>query len=133
MPKLIKFYEDHWAERDRFEILGICIDEEGEPQTKNHGRLIPAVAYEKRWRAIGEVAVRRRAFPESGGRSGSHDGGHTIVAWRGRLSACVCDFRPAWLSPFSLGVSWSLCPLKRWPNGVVTAFLEKTPIGKDPG
>jgi thiol-disulfide isomerase/thioredoxin len=30
MPKLIKFYEEHRAQRDRFEILAICIDEEGE-------------------------------------------------------------------------------------------------------
>ncbi|HEY3967948.1 MAG TPA: redoxin domain-containing protein [Planctomycetaceae bacterium] len=29
MPKLIKFYEEHQAERDRFEILALCIDEEG--------------------------------------------------------------------------------------------------------
>jgi thiol-disulfide isomerase/thioredoxin len=30
MPKLIKFYEAHRAQRDQFEILAICIDEEGE-------------------------------------------------------------------------------------------------------
>lgn len=30
MPKLMKFYEDHQSQRDRFEILAICIDMEGE-------------------------------------------------------------------------------------------------------
>lgn len=29
LPKLIKFYDEHRAQRDRFEILAICIDEEG--------------------------------------------------------------------------------------------------------
>jgi thiol-disulfide isomerase/thioredoxin len=30
MPELIEFYEKHAADRDRFEILAICIDTEGE-------------------------------------------------------------------------------------------------------
>lgn len=30
MPKLMKFYEEHAAQRDQFEILSICIDFEGE-------------------------------------------------------------------------------------------------------
>jgi thiol-disulfide isomerase/thioredoxin len=30
LPKLVKFYEDHAAQRDRFEILAICVDPDGE-------------------------------------------------------------------------------------------------------
>jgi hypothetical protein len=30
LPKLIRFYEDHNAQRDRFEILAICIDFDGD-------------------------------------------------------------------------------------------------------
>ena len=30
IPRLVKFYEDHATERDRFEILSICIDEDGD-------------------------------------------------------------------------------------------------------
>jgi len=30
LPKLMKFYEEHRAQHDRFEILAICIDEDGE-------------------------------------------------------------------------------------------------------
>ncbi len=30
LPKLMRFYEEHAAQRDRFEILSICIDYEGE-------------------------------------------------------------------------------------------------------
>lgn len=30
MPKLIKFYEDHKAQRDQFEIISICMDYSGE-------------------------------------------------------------------------------------------------------
>jgi thiol-disulfide isomerase/thioredoxin len=30
IPRLMKFYEEHRAQRDRFEILAICIDEEGD-------------------------------------------------------------------------------------------------------
>jgi thiol-disulfide isomerase/thioredoxin len=30
LPKLIKFYEDHAAQRDRFEIVAICLDPDGE-------------------------------------------------------------------------------------------------------
>jgi hypothetical protein len=33
MPKLMKFYEAHQAQRDQFEILAICIDEDGELQS----------------------------------------------------------------------------------------------------
>jgi thiol-disulfide isomerase/thioredoxin len=33
MPALIKLYEDHAADRDRFEILSICIDTEGDLAT----------------------------------------------------------------------------------------------------
>ena len=29
LPKLMRFYEEHAAQRDRFEILSICIDFEG--------------------------------------------------------------------------------------------------------
>jgi hypothetical protein len=29
LPRLVKFYEDHAAQRDQFEILSICIDHEG--------------------------------------------------------------------------------------------------------
>jgi thiol-disulfide isomerase/thioredoxin len=30
LPKLVKFYEDHQAQRDRFEILAFCVDPDGE-------------------------------------------------------------------------------------------------------
>jgi thiol-disulfide isomerase/thioredoxin len=30
IPKLVKFYEEHASQRDRFEIVSICIDEDGE-------------------------------------------------------------------------------------------------------
>ncbi len=30
IPNLIKFYEEHQAQRDRFEILSLCMDVEGE-------------------------------------------------------------------------------------------------------
>jgi thiol-disulfide isomerase/thioredoxin len=30
LPKLVKFYEDHKDQRDRFEILAICVDPDGE-------------------------------------------------------------------------------------------------------
>jgi thiol-disulfide isomerase/thioredoxin len=30
VPKLIKFYEDHASQRDRFEIVAICLDPDGE-------------------------------------------------------------------------------------------------------
>lgn len=30
VPKLIKFYDEHQAERERFEIVSICVDAEGE-------------------------------------------------------------------------------------------------------
>ncbi len=33
LPKLVKFYEEHAAERDRFEILAICLDYDGELKT----------------------------------------------------------------------------------------------------
>jgi hypothetical protein len=33
LPKLVKFYEEHQAQRDRFEILTICIDYEGNLKT----------------------------------------------------------------------------------------------------
>ena len=33
IPRLMKFYEDHRAQRDRFEILSICIDDDGDVQT----------------------------------------------------------------------------------------------------
>jgi hypothetical protein len=33
IPELIAFYEDHAADRDRFEILSICIDPDGELQS----------------------------------------------------------------------------------------------------
>jgi thiol-disulfide isomerase/thioredoxin len=33
MPKLMKFYDAHRAQRDQFEILAICIDEDGDLQT----------------------------------------------------------------------------------------------------
>jgi hypothetical protein len=33
MPKLMRFYEEHAAQRDRFEILSICIDYEGHLQS----------------------------------------------------------------------------------------------------
>ena len=33
MPRLAKFYEDHQLERDRFEILAICVDCNGQLKT----------------------------------------------------------------------------------------------------
>ena len=33
IPELIAFYDDHAADRDRFEILSICIDADGEMQS----------------------------------------------------------------------------------------------------
>jgi hypothetical protein len=33
LPNLMKFYEEHKAQRDQFEILSICIDEDGEMKT----------------------------------------------------------------------------------------------------
>jgi thiol-disulfide isomerase/thioredoxin len=33
LPKLMKFYEDHKAQRDQFEIISICIDYDGELKT----------------------------------------------------------------------------------------------------
>ena len=33
MPKLMKFYEAHRDQRDQFQILAICIDEDGELQS----------------------------------------------------------------------------------------------------
>lgn len=47
LPKLMKFYEAHRAQRDQFEILAICIDEDGELRSiaEMEKKLQPIVAH----------------------------------------------------------------------------------------
>jgi hypothetical protein len=61
-------------------------------------------------RTIGCVSVRRSASRGSGGKTESHGAERTIVVWHGRPNVCVCDFRPAWLSPFSQGDQFFVSP-----------------------
>jgi hypothetical protein len=61
-------------------------------------------------KTIGCVSVRRSARRGSGGKTESHGGERTIVVWHGRPNVCVCDFRPAWLSPFSQGDEFFVSP-----------------------
>jgi hypothetical protein len=61
-------------------------------------------------RTIGCVSVRRSASRGSGEKTESHGAERTIVVWHGRPNVCVCDFRPAWLSPFSQGDQFFVSP-----------------------
>jgi thiol-disulfide isomerase/thioredoxin len=47
LPKLIKFYEDHKAQRDRFEILAICVETDDELKSiaDVDRKLVPYVRY----------------------------------------------------------------------------------------
>jgi hypothetical protein len=56
------------------------------------------------------VCSQATARRGSGEKTGSHGGGHTIAVWHGPPNVCVCDFRPAWLSPFSQGDEFFVSP-----------------------
>jgi thiol-disulfide isomerase/thioredoxin len=57
MPKLMKFYEEHTADRDRFEILGVCIDFDGEIKTMTDLDRAIAPVVDKVWKG------KRPQFP----------------------------------------------------------------------
>jgi hypothetical protein len=77
---------------------------------KNTAGLNRPCLYLKRWQNHQLFALRRPTRRASGEKTGSHGGGHTIAVSHGPPNACVCDFRPAWLSPFSQGDEFFVSP-----------------------
>ena len=50
LPKLAKFYEEHAADRDRFEILAICVTDGEKATTKEQYEALVAPIVERVWK-----------------------------------------------------------------------------------
>lgn len=75
LPELTKFYEEHAADRDRFEILSICDTEKEEAPTIEAFDTLAAPLVEKAW------AGKQMPFPVLVDGEGQTSGVYGIQAW----------------------------------------------------
>ena len=85
LPNLVKFYEDHKGQRDRFEILAICVDPDGEvtSMAEVDRRLEPIVQHVWGGKTPAVPRAPRPHVPDLGALRPPGDGGRPAVRPRG--------------------------------------------------